>query len=44
MAAKDGYGVAVEGMLMEQSSDTLIRTEEGSTVLYSFAYCFIRLP
>ena len=31
-------------ILMERSSDALIRTEEGTTVLYSFAYFFIRLP
>ena len=46
MAAKDRYAVAVNGssISMERPSDTVIRTKEGTTVLYSFAYFFIRLP
>ena len=41
MAAKDGTrcgGKKDASISMERSSDTLIRTEEGMTVLYNFAY------
>ena len=48
MAAKDGYAVAVNRMHRYRWNghcmDTVIRTEEGTTVLFSFAYFFIRLP
>ena len=42
MAAKDGYAVAVKRMHRYRWNGhrtlTLIRTEEGTTVLYSFAF------